>query len=260
MLNNYSNPLFICGFPRSGTTVMSKAIQPIDRYKAPKRKVEGHFTYFFAEILQNIKSGKINKASVIEDNEYYDIFKKKLSIFLSDFWQEISNAGVNDYWIEKTPDIRQITAIKQYSEMFPNAKYIFMYRDPVSCILSNIRRWSLSSQLITSTAERWVESMKEWRNNRKYIRASYIEVFQNNLRNNLEEEIKKLSNFLNLSDIEKESLYTFFSENEINISKKKNLEKIEKKEEYVIKKIVENEILNWHEIINYYKINNVEFI
>jgi hypothetical protein len=257
MANNYSKPLFVCGFPRSGTTVMSKAIQTLDCYKAPKRKVEGHFTYFFAEILQDIELGKINRASVIEDNEYYDIFKKKLSIFLSDFWREISNAGENDYWIEKTPDIRQITAIKQYSEIFPNALYIYMYRDPISCILSNIRTWSLSPQLITSTAERWVESMKEWRKNRNYVRASYIEIFQNNLRNNLEEEIKKLSNFLNLSDIEKESLNTFFLENEINISKQKNLKKTEKKEEYVIEKIVEDEILNWPEIINYYKINNL---
>lgn len=246
-----SKPLFICGFPRSGTTAMSEAIQIIDRYTTTDRKLEGHFTYFFTDIIKKINSGKFNKASIIDDKEYYKIFKSKLSIFLGDFWENISNADSSDYWIEKTPGIRQIRSIKEYSELFPNAKFIFIYRDPLSCVYSNINMWSLNPNRLNEIAENWSETMKAWRDNKEYLNNNYVEIYQNNLRNNLNSEINKLSKYLGLSMNEEEKLMSFFGENEVNTSKDKQMKFTENQEKDILK-IVTNELQNWGEITKLY--------
>jgi hypothetical protein len=253
MFKNESKPLFIFGFPRSGTTVISNSLQTLNRFKCPERKDEGHFTYFFSEVLKKIKAEGINKASIIEDRIYFELFKSKLSKFLNDYWIEVSGVKYGDYWIEKTPDLRQIESITEYSELFKNAKYIFMYRDPLSCIISNIRQWSLSEDMLFSTTQRWVNLMMEWRIQKEVLNGNFIEIYQNHLRENPKKVVDQLSIYLDLTKTEKDKLYSFFSLNEINSSSKTKQTKIGNDTKSIILEIVAEEVSNWEKISNDYK-------
>jgi len=253
MLKKTPTPLFILGFPRSGTTAMLKALQIINRFKYPKREIEieGHFTYFFSEILKRIKSGQINKASVLDDKQYFELFKRKLSFFLNDYWEKISDAHDDDFWIEKTPDLRQVQSIPEYVDLFERAKYIFMYRDPYSCIASNLQTWSLDEKMLCDIAQRWVDTMKEWRIQKQLIAGNYLEVYQNRLRASPQNVINELGVFLSLSESEKNRIIDYIKCNEINSSKNKKGYILSKEQHSKIFEIVSAEMKYWEGKILY---------
>ena len=50
-------PIFILGFPRSGTTAMAQALSGLERFGTYKH--EGHFIYLFSEAIDRIVRGDV---------------------------------------------------------------------------------------------------------------------------------------------------------------------------------------------------------
>jgi len=162
MLEN-TNPIFICGYPKSGTTLL---LSLLDSH--PELLVFPEELKFFKKVYIAKKSYKINiilsktgayvpsigkvkfpsgnrDYSSIDGKAYLSALKEKLHkagndkellLAIFDNWKEYTNIDLNNvkYFVEKTPfnEFYLNTILK----WFPTAKFIHIVRDPRDNFLS----------------------------------------------------------------------------------------------------------------------------
>lgn len=172
------DPVFIVGYPRSGTTLLQSLLATQNLLTLPEThfftlvrnclKVEkGRITLASLEIaLEKIRE-KIRLSKNAEEHLKKLAQDKKLSpkiLFeaivvdnLIDKVDDYKNLSEN-YWIEKTPD--HVLKLDVIHNFYPNAKYIFVLRDPEQAILSRRKNFINESSLrIEVHAKRWMDSL-----------------------------------------------------------------------------------------------------
>lgn len=169
-------PLFILGFPRSGTTATAKAIAQLGRF-GPYGP-EGHFLYLFAAGLSQIARGEFNTNSILRTE---GMPQQVLSDFRALFNRLYSPRNdPNDVaWTDKTPDLLQLRAVPAIDSLWPDARYIFLYRPPVDAVRSSLATWPermTGKEIPAST--RWVNCQSAWRSVRAGLTGRHVEVFQ----------------------------------------------------------------------------------
>ncbi|MCW8830772.1 MAG: sulfotransferase [Gammaproteobacteria bacterium] len=169
------SPVFIIGFPRSGTTLIQSLISTQNTYTFPE-------THYFNIVLNTIK---------VEEELIVDDFKQVVSMIeerypLSEnakdyLWLRIKNKNLSVkllfeilvldglikqgiaedelstvYWLEKTPS--HAFKLDLISRYYPQAKFIYILRDPLHAF-SSWRRvsqgWGQESQAVEEYADLW---------------------------------------------------------------------------------------------------------
>jgi len=129
--------------------------------------------------------------------------KKEAYKIMSDFFRdlykkrgEIENKHEATHWVEDTPE--NLLRFKELKELFPDAKFIHIYRDPRDVVASYRRqRWGRGSiEVITkrvkSILSKWLEIKKE------LPEDIYLEVCIERLGTSPEKEFERIFNFLRI--------------------------------------------------------------
>lgn len=205
-------PTFILGFPRSGTTALASALSEIDgmgRYS-----LEGHALYLFSDALDRIRRNDTNGNCVFRD-------ESKKAAFLKHFARAI-NAAFDDKsdpdstrWIDKTPDIHQIAAVPMLVQLYPDARFVYLYRAPLSAVRSNIATWpSLLTGKELEIAQRWVNCARAWRTSRTAIpEGNWIDLHQADMLKDASGTSAALAALFLLSEKDRAAIEAFLSAN-----------------------------------------------
>ncbi|MEM6338711.1 MAG: sulfotransferase [Pseudomonadota bacterium] len=138
-------PLFIFSLPRSGSTLLQRILmshKDIASVAEPwlllpliySLKQDGVLTEYvhvcsykgLEDFIKNLPN---------KDNDYF----KALSIFVNTLYEkQCRNNEI--YFLDKTP--RYYLIIPEIAKIFPNAKFIFLFRNPVQVMSSIIQTWS----------------------------------------------------------------------------------------------------------------------
>jgi len=190
--SNQKEIIFICGMPRSGTTLVEQII-------ASHNEVSGAGELIYLEhTIQNIFFGSfnLNKQKIIEEGLAQENILESEYLKLLNF----HNFGSKKITDKAPQNFRWIGFIRIF---FPNSKIIHCSRNPKDNCLSVFKnsfgsdhmRWSYSQKDIANYYNLYAEMMNFWRTK---FQNSIYELKYENLVNNSEEEIKKLVNFCGL--------------------------------------------------------------
>ncbi len=250
-------PIFVVGFPRSGTTYLQSLI-------ATQKIVSFPESHFFASISG--KAGMHNSVFLCKDqlekalvhiqkmmdffisqkikDEIYFIFntrsliKKNLfELVLIDYLKQKNKDIGSQFWLEKTPN--NIRFLKEINIWYPEAKFIVIIRHPLAAINSFYEKLIEYRQPYLQLANQWIQSI------------SSAEVFQKQLPSKI--YIVKYENLLISTDDEMKSLFKFLNL-PLEISKLKDYNKFTKD------LILKDETWKLSNTKYVYKINNDDFL
>jgi len=139
------SPIFIFSLPRSGSTFLQRVLESHHNIASCAepwimlplcylREREG----VLSEYGHNISSVAINDFINTFPNKYDD-FYKALGNFSNELYEKQCKKR-EIYFLDKTP--RYYNVIKQISKAHPNAKFIFLFRNPVSVMSSMFETWA----------------------------------------------------------------------------------------------------------------------
>ena len=210
-----TEPLFIVGVPRSGTTLLTS-------YLVSHPNIEsGAETQFFNKISQDEDALQYALQEENWPEAAYDLMKKKLTlsgVSVLDLYRKdresiilylssrkpslgamlesivIRNSGTSypQRWLEKTPNhINHLDDIRTY---FPSAKILLIIRDPRDSAASIAKLpWAPKSTLANALlVENWLaNTYKGFEENSNCLTVSYERLITNT-----EEELKKVFSFI----------------------------------------------------------------
>ena len=184
--------IFICGMPRSGTTLVEQII-------ASHKEVSGagELTY-----LQHVIENNFFKSSILDSKKILEKGLDEENILETEYMTLLNSHKFSSKKItDKAPhNFRWIGFIKIF---FPNSKIIHCQRDPKDNCLSIFKNsfmpgdmaWSNSQEDIANYYNLYLNMMNFWQ---KKFQTFIYNVKYEDLVNKPEEEIKKLLKFCNL--------------------------------------------------------------
>lgn len=138
-------PLFVLSLPRSGSTLLQRMLsvspnictQPEPWFLLPlltlyqERGISSNYGHGLAywgakEFVDNIPSGQ----------RYVDVAIRRLAM---DLYQSACGQAAADYFLDKTP--RYYLVAPHLLRIFPDARFIVLWRDPISVISSMVTTW-----------------------------------------------------------------------------------------------------------------------
>lgn len=196
--NSYDRPVFICGYPKSGTTLL---VSLLDGHKdllvipeeskffrkvLPKNPAKRFDTLFQDTGIASIQRGLVDEPSGLRDyrnvdfdlllsaaNEYWENSSKSSKDLLECLVHGISRSTEKNYflhWVEKTP--RTELYLQNITEWWPNSSAIFMMRDPRQTFCSHREYQKKKSKpskiMIDHFVKKWMESVYTFR---KYLES-----------------------------------------------------------------------------------------
>ncbi len=187
-------PLFLVGFPRSGTTALAEAIGRIGPF-TPFRG-EGHFLYHFKAPLSRIMSGKLNPASAVFPEEQRNAFLSGFADCVDQFYRSRLQIDDSVRWVDKTPDYAMVDALPLILRLFPKSQAVLIYRHPIECVRSSMATWPDANLDPEEVARRWAKTHAAWRTVRERRSDRVHEIHQPELLSGDEEAIRDLVAFL----------------------------------------------------------------
>ena len=188
------SPVFLVGFPRSGTTLLDTIL----RSNSNINVVEEQGMLLAATTFLNTNGHN----DFVEKNIPKDIRNKAKKIYLKEFNKHIETTSTDTVYIDKLPlNILQAPLIYQ---LYPNAKFILALRHPMDTILSC---WMQNFKLNPAMAnmvdiERIVEfyciAMETFKICRNNYNLNVHEIRYEDLINNFQSETEAVLRFLNL--------------------------------------------------------------
>ncbi|MFT7335679.1 MAG: hypothetical protein ACI9M1_001600 [Porticoccaceae bacterium] len=138
---NQITPIFIFALPRSGSTLLQKIIASSDEVSTAaepwillpllySQKTEGTLSEYSHKkavvALNDVKLGLLSNG-----NKYDEILEK----FILSIYNGLSDSD-SKYFLDKTP--RYFLIIEEIEKIFPNAKFIFLFRNPLAQLASKL--------------------------------------------------------------------------------------------------------------------------
>jgi hypothetical protein len=161
-------PIFIMGAERSGTSAMAFFLKTKLGYEGNS---EGHIFDLLGEILLKVdehynSKGLYSLVKSKEDNSTkYDtttaqvvsqlIIKSKIKTL----WKKLVHSQYSGLWFDKTPGPEFIKCAPYLADMYKNARFLYLIRDPVAAVESNRRKFGTSTE---QSCDRWRNCAEEW--------------------------------------------------------------------------------------------------
>lgn len=187
-------PIFLIGFPRSGTTLLE---QILDSHPALQALEEKPTVQVMAAKFTQITEGRTNGLASLTSVEIEEL--------RSTYWAEVSqhlDRRAGTILIDKMP----LNTVHAYLlwRVFPNAKFILAIRHPcdvcLSCLMQDfaINEAMASFFTLEDTVRTYVGVMSLWQHYTAVLPLDYHRVRYEDLITNLEKEARALLEFLNL--------------------------------------------------------------
>ena len=194
-------PIFIFSLPRSGSTLLQKIIassKEVSTSSEPwillpllySQKEEGTLSeYSHTKAVLALNDVKQN---FLENSKNFD---DTLVNFIMSIYDGLSSHN-STYFLDKTP--RYYLIIKEISNIFPNAKFIFLFRNPLAQFASKINSHKGRFKTLYSELVDLIKGPKMLTSGYKELQDVSIKINYNELVNDTNSVIKKIENFLDI--------------------------------------------------------------
>ena len=190
-----NSPVFLIGFPRSGTTLLDTILRSLPNIEVIEEKpiLNSLLNEFNKKIdfdyknLDNLTSEDIR----LLKNLYYDNLNKY-----------ISEKNKSKIYIDKMP--LNIAYIAEIHKIFPDAKFLLAIRHPLDCVLSSfMQSFKLNDAManflnLEDAANAYNEIMNLWFNYNSIYSVNYHIVKYEDIVKNFNVSIKDVLKFLNI--------------------------------------------------------------
>jgi len=222
-MNLPQNPIFIVGYPRSGTTLLQRllAAQP-GLYTFPE-------THYFNVIEKTIRWEKEDRESIPRSSlaTVFENIEKKMDFRFSDLEiktlhrqaekKQLSSKTLFEYivtrhllnlypeitdmasfrWMEKTPNHAHF--LERILEMYPRAQVLHILRHPVPAIYSRKLKFPFNRETpVTELARRWNRMLLDVERFQQRHPAQIFTLRYEDLVQELEKQLQSVADFLNV--------------------------------------------------------------
>jgi hypothetical protein len=198
---NHITPIFIFSLPRSGSTLLQKIIASSDEVSTSaepwimlpllySQKQDGTLSEYShnkaVAALNDLKQGLL-----VNSAKYDDILVE----FILSIYNGLSDPR-SKYFLDKTP--RYYLIIDDISKIFPNAKSIFLFRDPMSQLASKMVRHNGRFKTLYSDYIDIIEGPNLLESGYEKMKSKSLKITYSELINCSESMIEKLNHFLEI--------------------------------------------------------------
>jgi hypothetical protein len=145
-------PIIIVGMHRSGTTMITKMLENLGLFVGDQKEINNEALFFWninnwifdialcrADLPYNFKYLNPRTKEILVDDLNHFVQSSKRKLFLGDKYSKYNNIKDLDIpWGWKDP--KNSFTIDLWKEIFPNAKVLHIYRNPIDSISSFIER------------------------------------------------------------------------------------------------------------------------
>ncbi len=191
-----NSPVFIVGFPRSGTTLLE---QMLDAHPALQSMDENPFFNRLADTLKRHDSRILASLEVLRQYDVDELRKQYLLMVT-----ERIRRRWDTQLIDKNP--LNLLWLPFMHRLYPNAKYILALRHPcdviLSCYMQNFRSAILvtASATIERLAQAYVEGMQSWLDNVEVLKPEVLISRYEDLVADPPQKARTIAAFLDLED------------------------------------------------------------
>jgi len=194
--DNRPNPIFLIGFPRSGTTLLDTILRSHPLIEVVEEQ------FMVEQLINSLNQLPNSKFENIKEIENEQIIKIRKTYFES-LESQIQNKNNTKLYIDKLP--LNIIHVGEIVRIFPNAKFIVSLRHPCDCVLSCFMQdFELNDAManflnLDDAAHLYDAVMNLWTQYTSIFSINYHEVKYENLIENFEPTVRSILNFLELS-------------------------------------------------------------
>ena len=194
--DNEPSPIFLIGFPRSGTTLLDTILRSHPLIEVIEEQ------FMVEQLINSLNQLPNSKFENIKEIENEQIIKIRKTYFES-LESQIQNKNNTKLYIDKLP--LNIIHVGEIVRIFPNAKFIVSLRHPCDCVLSCFMQdFELNDAManflnLDDAAHLYDAVMKLWTQYTSIFSINYHEVKYENLIENFEPTVRSILNFLELS-------------------------------------------------------------
>ena len=190
------SPIFLIGFPRSGTTFLDTILRSHPSIDVIEEKF---MVKKLIDSLSKLPNGGLEGLKEIENDQ----LKKIRKIYFESLELQIKKKNNTKLYIDKLP--LNIIHVGEIARIFPKAKFIVSLRHPSDCVLSCFMQdFELNDAManflnLDDAAHLYDDVMNLWIQYISIFPINYHEVKYENLVKNFEPTVKSILNFLELS-------------------------------------------------------------
>ena len=193
--DTFSDPVFLIGFPRSGTTLLDTILRTHKSVKVLEEKS------LVDELI--IKLNKVINANVSDLYNINDNIIKECRQLYFQSRKNLIGFENNIIYVDKMP--LNILYIAELNKIFPRAKFILAIRNPFDVILSCFMQPFVPNDAMSNfynlkdTSEFYDLVMKLWKHCENNLNLDLHVIKYENVVNNFDTTIKNLIKFLNIN-------------------------------------------------------------
>mgnify|MGYP001552248672 CR=1 FL=1 len=189
-------PIFVVGFPRSGTTMLE---QMLDAHPALASMDEQPF-------LQGV-SERMGEMGLQYPEALGELDQAACATLIQDYWSQVASVvqlGPGQRLVDKNP--LNLLHLPLISRLFPDASVILALRHPcdviLSCYMQNFR--APGFQTLCSSLERlaggYVNGMDYWVHHEQLLRPRVLHLRYEDLLDNFDAEVDRIGHFIEVDD------------------------------------------------------------
>ena len=187
------NPIFLIGFPRSGTTLLDTILRSHPKINVIEEKP------MVLKMVDKIKNKDLYSLKNINAVEIKALQKE----YLMELIKYINVENKSNLYIDKLP--LNLINTGEIVRIFPNAKFILVLRHPMDCVLSCfMQNFNLNDAMsnflnLEDATILYKKTMELWNQYISVLKVNYISIKYEDLIQNFEANIKIVIKFLNLN-------------------------------------------------------------
>lgn len=196
-------PVFILGAERSGTSTVAYLLHDAFGYSG---YAEGH-VFDLLHSLLGVVDGFFEERQLPDlltqpatpphwqgTNTAIQLGRHSIRSYLKRLFADLVRQQYTGHWFDKTPGPGFIRAAPLLAELYPNALFIFLIRDPIANIESRLRKFGDPFQ---DACERWSQCAQAWLVTKPLLRNdSYVELRTHELSTDMQGSWTKLKKLL----------------------------------------------------------------
>ena len=189
------NPVFLIGFPRSGTTLLDAILSSHPNVEVIEEKP------LVKKLVDSLEESSQKDLNGLEDLEFNKLEEIR-NLYFDSLRSEIKNKKNSDLYIDKLP--LNMIHVGEIIRIFPNSKFIFSMRHPYDCVFSCfMQNFVLNDAManflnLRDAANLYDSVMKLWTQYLSIFKINYHEVKYESLVKNFEPTVRSILDFLKL--------------------------------------------------------------